>query len=194
MIREPVVLETGLRGRNALQARMAIVDAAFDLFERHGYEATTLLDVATHAGVSVSTLHRYFGTKDSLIVDHPRLYVGGLADLVRQRAHLPVDAALEEAVLAYLDMADVGRSFLRRLRDYAEDVPSVLAKVGDYWQRETEMLLVAVGERMTPADGPYRADLLARNAVMLVSLALEHARRQPERSAGEIGRELVRVV
>lgn len=53
------------RSRRAVVAE--IVDTALALFAEQGYEATTMAQVATRAGVSQRSLFRYFGTKEDLV-------------------------------------------------------------------------------------------------------------------------------
>jgi AcrR family transcriptional regulator len=56
----------GRRERSRL-TRRRIVDAATGLFVRDGYLATTIEDVADHAGVAVQTVYYVFGTKPKLL-------------------------------------------------------------------------------------------------------------------------------
>ena len=53
------------RSRQAVVAE--IVETALTLFAEQGYEATTMAQVATRAGVSQRSLFRYFGTKEDLV-------------------------------------------------------------------------------------------------------------------------------
>jgi AcrR family transcriptional regulator len=53
---EPVV-----RGRAAAIAD--ILDAAYDLFAAHGYDAVSVREIAERAGVSHALVHRYLGSK-----------------------------------------------------------------------------------------------------------------------------------
>lgn len=53
------------RSRQAVVAE--IVDTALTLFAEQGYEATTMAQVATRAGVSQRSLFRYFGSKEDLV-------------------------------------------------------------------------------------------------------------------------------
>jgi len=57
----------GLRSRKKERTRLAIEDAALDLFVEQGYEATTVDQIAERAEVSKATFFRYFGTKGEVI-------------------------------------------------------------------------------------------------------------------------------
>ncbi|WP_402468541.1 TetR/AcrR family transcriptional regulator [Isoptericola aurantiacus] len=55
----------------ALRTRARILDAALELFEHHGYDATTVAQVADAAGVTQMTFFRHFPTKDAVLVTDP---------------------------------------------------------------------------------------------------------------------------
>ncbi|WP_166851013.1 TetR/AcrR family transcriptional regulator [Isoptericola sp. BMS4] len=55
----------------ALRTRARILDAALDLFEHQGYDATTVTQVADAAGVTQMTFFRHFPTKDAVLVSDP---------------------------------------------------------------------------------------------------------------------------
>jgi len=57
----------GLRERKKQRTRLALVTAAADLFERHGYEATTVADIAAAAEVSTRTFFSYFPSKEAVL-------------------------------------------------------------------------------------------------------------------------------
>ncbi len=58
----------GLRERKKRETRGSLVDAAIDLSTRHGFEATTVEDIADAVGVSARTFHRYFARKEDAII------------------------------------------------------------------------------------------------------------------------------
>lgn len=58
----------GLRERKKLKAMRHIQEVALDLFDRHGYAAVTIERIATEAEVSPSSVYRYFGTKEQLVL------------------------------------------------------------------------------------------------------------------------------
>lgn len=73
-------------------ARERIVDAAFALFDEHGYDGTTVDAIAASAGVSRSTFFRLFAAKDDVI--------------------FPDHDALQARIEARLDAADSGTRFV----------------------------------------------------------------------------------
>ncbi|WNF00788.1 TetR family transcriptional regulator [Streptomyces luomodiensis] len=54
------------RKRDSEATRAALLDAARELFGRHGYERVTLRDIGQRAGVDGSLIARYFGSKAAL--------------------------------------------------------------------------------------------------------------------------------
>jgi AcrR family transcriptional regulator len=59
--------ESSLRERKRERTRQAIVDAAVDLFERHGYEGTTIADIAAAAEIGTRTFFSYFASKEEVL-------------------------------------------------------------------------------------------------------------------------------
>ena len=59
---------TGLRERWRLDAMQTIQERALDLFDQRGFSAVTIEEIAAAAEVSASSVYRYFGTKEGLIV------------------------------------------------------------------------------------------------------------------------------
>lgn len=57
----------GLRERKKQQTRRALADAALRLFDQHGYDATTVADIAAAANVSTRTFFGYYPSKDDVL-------------------------------------------------------------------------------------------------------------------------------
>jgi AcrR family transcriptional regulator len=78
--------------------RDEIVDAAFRLFAAHGYEETSVDDIASTAGVSRSTFFRSFGSKEAVIFpDHDEL-LGRVEERLRTTHADSALAAVTDAV------------------------------------------------------------------------------------------------
>jgi AcrR family transcriptional regulator len=75
----------GMRSRKKARTRLAIQDAALDLFAEQGFDATTVEQIAQRADVSPSTFFRYFGTKADIILSDHDTQLGQLCAEVRNQ-------------------------------------------------------------------------------------------------------------
>ncbi|MGC0419282.1 TetR family transcriptional regulator [Embleya sp. AB8] len=62
------VAPVGLRERKKIKTRQAIRREAYRLFREHGYEATTVDQIAEAAEISPSTFFRYFPSKEDVVL------------------------------------------------------------------------------------------------------------------------------
>ena len=58
---------SGLREKQKEQRKEAILVAATGLFDKHGYAATKVEQIAAAAGVSPPTVFNYFGNKQEIL-------------------------------------------------------------------------------------------------------------------------------
>jgi AcrR family transcriptional regulator len=75
--------QPGRRERKKVQTRQAIQEHALRLFVAQGYEATTVEQIASAAGVSHMTFFRYFPSKESVVDTDD--YDPMIAELIRHR-------------------------------------------------------------------------------------------------------------
>ncbi len=83
------------------KTRAAIQAAALHLFERQGYDATTVDEIAERAEISQSTFFRYFPTKEDVVL-HDRYDPLLLADFRAQPHELSSIAALRRTLRSVL--------------------------------------------------------------------------------------------
>ncbi len=70
----------------------ALLQAALELFEEHGYDATGTAQIARRAGVSEMTLFRHFPSKEALLLADPFDPLIAEAVLARPRGEAPMRA------------------------------------------------------------------------------------------------------
>ncbi|GLU48631.1 TetR/AcrR family transcriptional regulator [Nocardiopsis ansamitocini] len=87
------------RGRDTARPAHSrgVVGAALRLFAEHGFEATTMDDIAVAAGVSRSTLFRRFGSKDDVLFADQDELVEEIGALLTESGEEPVAAVCAAA-------------------------------------------------------------------------------------------------
>ncbi|WP_345366446.1 TetR family transcriptional regulator [Saccharopolyspora cebuensis] len=120
----------GLRARKKQRTRSALVEAGLDLFLRHGYDATTVDEIAAAVEVSPRTFFRYFAGKEDIALakgaELDEQIVTAFLDAPAGEPPLP---ALRRAVLSMVrDSASTeGVPNFLRLQHLINRTPSLLA-------------------------------------------------------------------
>ncbi len=125
-----------LREERARQTRNTVLRSARRLFEKQGFAATTIKDIAQEASVSEPTVYSTFGSKAALVI--------GLLEHLEQDAGLQQDETSpdnpERVLVAWLDahvrIFEGGRSLLRvMMQALGETEVAHLAAKGDRHRR-----------------------------------------------------------
>jgi AcrR family transcriptional regulator len=156
-------MATGLRERWRISAMRTIQERALDLFDERGFDAVTIEEIAAAAEVSPSSVYRYFGTKEGLIVadefdSWSQEAVEGVLDV-----NDPVGSLLQ-VVLRYEaapgQAPQAGRSPWRRVRYFFQE-PSVRMAVCAQLDRASQRIapLMATGA-MTETQARVAANAL----------------------------------
>ncbi|MGH2751707.1 MAG: TetR family transcriptional regulator [Actinomycetota bacterium] len=105
-----MTVELGVRERKKLAARTALTSAALSLFQRNGFDATTVNDIAHLAGMSPRTFFRYFDTKEDVVFQDAPRHLEALRSYLRDRPESETNgAALRAALLSFAEMLEVER-------------------------------------------------------------------------------------
>lgn len=163
---------SGLRERKRADTHARVHAAAMDLFGKKGFEATTLDDIATAAGVSRRSLFHYFASKEDIVLSTK----AGLGDLIEAAiARRPADEPLlTMAENALTDMAsDFQGPGPRALARLIHDTPALRA--GDHAKYEAleGRLARAMAERKGLAPGDLQARVVATTAIGVLRMATE---------------------
>ncbi|MET7402079.1 TetR family transcriptional regulator [Dactylosporangium sp. NPDC005572] len=116
-----------LRERKRERTRRAVVDAAVELFERDGYEQTTVADIAAAAEIGTRTFFSYFPTKEDVLFPEgdARIAAAVHAIATREPDEGPADVLLRALRIVGADSDDLtSRLAALRLR-FIMEVPSV---------------------------------------------------------------------
>ncbi|MFK0244088.1 TetR/AcrR family transcriptional regulator [Amycolatopsis azurea] len=85
-----------LRERKRVRTRQALIDAATELFERKGYDETTVADIAAAAEIGARTFFSYFASKEELLFPEAdaRIHAAIEAIATREPTEGPADVLL----------------------------------------------------------------------------------------------------
>mgnify|MGYP001187627144 FL=1 len=146
------------RARKRVRTRRTIQEAALRLFLDHGYDQTTVAQIAEAAGVSHMTFFRYFPTKEDVVLDDD--YDPMIEELIRARpATEPPVQRVQNAIahgIALVYAAD-REAMLTRTR-LLLSAPALRARM---WENQavTQQLLERA---LCGADDPARVPMATR--------------------------------
>jgi AcrR family transcriptional regulator len=162
----------GLRARKKQQTRERIASTARHLFEKRGYDAVTVAQVAVTAGLSEATVFNYFPTKDELFFGAGlEQFQARMLDAIRDRP------AGESAVAAFI------RFTLENIRHGADPnaaelilaAARILASSPSLQARERELIAAttdALAEGLEPESRSRFEAWVVANALMGVQRAI----------------------
>src|SRR5689334_4477993 len=155
------------RERNATRTRDAVLDAAERLFAERGYDATSLNDVGSAAGVSRGTPGYFFRSKELLyraVLERCLERVRAAVRSGRERAlasEEPPEVVLAGAVGEYFDFISANPHFVRLLEWEALSGGVQLEQLPPHLAAAQEALGAIVSElAMDPSDRAEAEQLL----------------------------------
>lgn len=142
--------------------RERLIAAAFELFETQGYDATSVDQIASHAGVGRTTFFRNFASKEDVLFPHHDEVLGDVDARLATASATTRSTALREAARIVLDHYLAEGDVARRRYRLTSTVPAL---------REREMAAVQRYQRLfgrhvtswleDEPDGPLRGELVA---------------------------------
>ncbi|WP_109514464.1 TetR/AcrR family transcriptional regulator [Pseudomonas ovata] len=163
---------SGLREHQKQQRRQAIASAAIELFQRQGFQATTIEQIAKVAGVSAPTVFKYFGSKQEIILEMvreaDRRAIHDLREQVRDIDD-PVDALchMESLLVGYsLEVlpASLWKELLPLILTGGTDLPEAYRQLNGGLQAEIAGVL-----RELQGAGKLRPDLDVMQAAFMLN-------------------------
>ena len=156
----------GLRDRKKLATRRKLGDVAFRLFTERGFDAVGVREIADAADVSVTTLFKYFPSKESLVFDEDAEIEAELVQAVRVR---PPGVSIPEALRRYMEQrltqGEMTPENMAPMYRLIEESPSVAAYARQMWLRFEGALAQAIAEEIGAEPDDLRCMALARFAL-----------------------------
>lgn len=146
--------------------RERLVQAAFDLFDEAGFDATTVDDIARRAGVGRTTFFRHFGSKEAAVFPEHDPLLDRIAQRLASAAPATRDVAVAEAsglvLRHYLDEGERARLRYRLVGS----VPALRDREIAGQHRYERLFADALRERWPDdPDADLRAELMAAAVV-----------------------------
>ena len=169
----------GLRERKKQRTRDALVEAAFGLFRRKGFDATTIDEIAEAVELSPRTFFRYFESKEDVALTLVEQQFSAVyAAFAARPAHEPVLTALRHAIVEMMRAAEGGTGGFDAdrftcLQQLMRDSPAIHARSMELCTSRLDELAACVAARMgvDPAADP-RPTLVAAVASTAVQMAV----------------------
>ncbi|WP_139327398.1 TetR family transcriptional regulator [Microbacterium sp. RURRCA19A] len=144
-----------IRERTRRLVQTELTSVAQDLFVAHGYENTTVDQIAAAAGMSKRTFFRYFPSKDDLVIGKYDLFADRMAEALDDR---PMDEPVWDSLRRVFDITlDYVQDDRQRARNDAMDEivqssPQLKARYLEKMQRVQELLIGRVATRIAGRD------------------------------------------
>jgi AcrR family transcriptional regulator len=172
----------GLRERKKQKTRESIQRTALRLFEKQGYEQTTIEQIAAAVEISPSTFFNYFPTKEEVVLFDAYDPVAIRMFLERPKDE-PLNVSLRKVLQSLTTMFEGDeRMILARGRFFLE-VPQLRARLWDEAERTQLLILQMLAER----TGRRPDDFELRVAARVVTAAILEASKEWMRSNGRHG-------
>ena len=172
----------GLRERKKQKTRESIQRTALRLFEKQGYDETTIEEIAAAAEISPSTFFNYFPTKEDVV-----LYDAYDPMAIQMFRDLPKDEPLNVGIRRVLEALSAvferdEQTILARGRLFLE-VPELRARAWD----ETERTQLLITEVLAERTGRRADDFELRVTARVVTSAVFEATLEWMRGKGRRG-------
>lgn len=165
-------MSVGLRERKKQQTREAIIRAGLDLFERDGYQATTVSQIADAAEISRGTLFSYFPSKEDILFHDHEETADEIAAALDSRP--PGQSALDAVFTYVLDNLEQIDERARRRRQLVAEDRQLLAAYRARNAAIAEVIALAVADDLGVGFGDVRPQLTAAVMASAFNATEEH--------------------
>lgn len=176
----PAAPAIGLRERKKLKTKEAIQRVALRLFEKQGYDETTIEEIAAAVEISPSTFFNYFPTKEAVVQFDA--YDPIVFEIVRQQ---PPGTSLDVMLRRMLE--PLGEIF-RRDRDIlitrarlVLEVPELQSRIWEEIERSQALMTAVLAERLGGDPNDFELRVTVRVLIAAMWEAFVEWSRDPRR-------------
>jgi AcrR family transcriptional regulator len=149
----------GGRGREA-DTRSRIQEVALELFGEHGYEATSLREIAEHLGVTKAALYYHFKTKDDIIASVVNDRLAMIEELIEWAKTQPRSAETRREFLRRYSESLYEHGHQRLMRFFERNQSSMMShKAGMQMRGRMIEMLDLLSDRDDPLPDQIRCSL-----------------------------------
>ena len=159
--------DLSLQERKQELVRAELASAAWDLFGKKGYEATTVAEIAAAAGVSRRTFFRYYASKDDVVTEtSDELAEAMLAAMAERPRDEPPLVSMKRALVPVLEPRLVrtvrARTIIRLLRESRSLRRAMMERHALMEERLAAQLADRLGADPTKDSAPALLAFIAR--------------------------------
>ncbi|MEV6065570.1 TetR/AcrR family transcriptional regulator [Nocardia sp. NPDC052001] len=158
------------------ERRVLVLDAARNLFAANGYDAVSMRDIATAAGITRPVLYDHFPSKKDLVLDLLTTETEALLARITAEVAAAPESRLPRALRAYftfmLDRPLATRLILSPTKD--PDISEVVAQLSSLSHRGILALLPPPNPRASPHTPEIAATILVSSVVAVANWWLTH--------------------
>lgn len=180
--------EPGRRERKKQRTREALIEAAFELFQAKGFEATTVEEIADAVDVSSRTFFRYFASKEDLPLTVQEEQFGAILEALEGRPpEEPVLTALRNAMVSIARASERGElgfdaAWAQCVIEMMSQSPAILARSLEHAQKKQADLTRVISTRMgVDPDQDLRPHIAAAMSACAFQAVAEMFRRRDKR-------------
>jgi AcrR family transcriptional regulator len=161
----------GLRGRKRAETHSRIQAEAMRLFLEHGFEATTLDEIAAAAGVSRRSLFHYFASKEEIVFSTKADFPDLIAEAIGRRPEN--EPLLDMVENALVDLATRYQSAQARdLARLIQDTPALSAGDQAKYEKVERVLAKALADQKGVPETDIACRVTAATAIGILKLSI----------------------
>jgi AcrR family transcriptional regulator len=159
----------GLRERKKQKTKASIQREALRLFKKHGYEETTIEDIAEAAEISPSTFFNYFPTKEDVVIYDeydPQVF----AALMEQREGETLSESIRHLIAQLGGVFEADSEDILERAKLSLEVPELRARIWEELERARDLFAEVIAKRTGRAAADFEVRVIA---MALVAAAFE---------------------